>query len=47
MKLSGLPTLGEVIERQREDPEFKEAWDRSAFARQVATRIVRYRADRG
>ncbi len=28
MKLSGLPTLGEVLERQREDPEFKEAWDR-------------------
>jgi hypothetical protein len=37
MKLSELPALGEVIDRQREDPEFKEAWDRSAFAREVAT----------
>ena len=47
MKLSELPALGEVIDRQREDPEFLEGWDRSAFAREVAIRIVRYRADRG
>jgi ribosome-binding protein aMBF1 (putative translation factor) len=30
-----------------EDPEFREAWDRSVFAREVATRVVRYRAERG
>jgi hypothetical protein len=47
MKLSELPALGEVIDRQREDPEFREEWDRSAFAREVAIRIIRYRADRG
>jgi len=47
MKLSDLPALGEVIDRQREDPEFREQWDRAAFARDVAARIVRYRADRG
>ena len=40
MKLSELSTLGQVIDRQREDPEFREAWDRSAFAREVATRVV-------
>jgi DNA-binding XRE family transcriptional regulator len=47
MKLTELPTLGEVIDRQREDPEFREAWDRSAFAREVANRIIRYRAEHG
>ena len=47
MKLTELPTLGEVIDRQREDPEFREAWDRSAFAREVANRIIRYRAGHG
>jgi ribosome-binding protein aMBF1 (putative translation factor) len=47
MKLSELSALGEVVDRQHEDPEFRDAWDRSAFAREVAVRIVRYRADRG
>jgi ribosome-binding protein aMBF1 (putative translation factor) len=47
MKLTELATLGEVIDRQREDPEFRESWDRSAFAREVANRIIRYRADHG
>jgi ribosome-binding protein aMBF1 (putative translation factor) len=47
MKPSELSTLGQVIDRQREDPEFREEWDRSAFAREVATRVVRYRAQRG
>ncbi len=45
MKLSELPTLQEVVDRQREDPEFREEWDRSVFARDVAIRIVRYRTD--
>jgi ribosome-binding protein aMBF1 (putative translation factor) len=47
MKLSQMPALGEVIDRQRKDPEFREEWDRSAFAREVGIRIIRYRADRG
>ena len=47
MKLSELPALQEVVDRQREDPEFREEWDRSAFAREVAIRIARYRADHG
>ncbi len=47
MRLSELPALGEVIDRQREDPEFREVWDRSSFAREVAVHIIRYRAARG
>jgi ribosome-binding protein aMBF1 (putative translation factor) len=47
VKLSELPALQEVVDRQREDPEFREEWDRSVFAREVAFHIVRYRADRG
>lgn len=47
MKLSEMPTLKEVVDHQREDPEFREGWDRSAFAREVAIRIVRYRVDHG
>jgi hypothetical protein len=44
VKLSELPTLQTVVDRQREDPEFREEWDRTVFAREVAIRIVRYRA---
>ena len=47
MKLNEMPTLQAVVDRQREDPEFREEWDRTVFAREVAIRIVRYRADRG
>ncbi len=47
MKLSELSALAEVVDRQREDPEFRAEWDRSAFAREIAIRIARYRADRG
>jgi ribosome-binding protein aMBF1 (putative translation factor) len=46
VKLSKIPTLQEVVDRQREDPQSREDWDRSAFAREVAIRIVRYRAQR-
>ena len=47
MKLGDMPALREVVDRQREDPQFREEWDRSAFAREVAIRIVRYRAGHG
>jgi ribosome-binding protein aMBF1 (putative translation factor) len=47
MKLSELSTVGEVLDREAEDREFREEWDRSAFAREVAIRVVRYRAERG
>jgi ribosome-binding protein aMBF1 (putative translation factor) len=47
MKLSELSTLGEVIGRQAEDPEFREERDRSAFTREAAIRRVRCRVERG
>lgn len=45
MKLSELKTAAEVLEERREDPDFRAEWDRTAFARDVALRIVRYRAE--
>ena len=30
-----------------QDPEFRAAWDRTAFARDVALRVVAYRAEHG
>jgi ribosome-binding protein aMBF1 (putative translation factor) len=45
MKLSKLRTAAEVTEDQRQDPEFRAEWDRTAFAREVALRILRYRTE--
>ncbi len=39
--------LDEVIEGHRQDAEFREAWDKTAFAQEVAIRIVKYRTDNG
>ena len=48
MKLSELKTIDQVIEeRRKSDPPFKSEWDATAFAREVATALVKYRADRG
>jgi ribosome-binding protein aMBF1 (putative translation factor) len=47
MKLSELKPLDQVIEEHREDSEFRAEWDRMAFARDVANRVVRYRTERG
>jgi ribosome-binding protein aMBF1 (putative translation factor) len=44
MKLSELKTAEQVLDDRRQDPEFAAEWDRTAFARQVAARIVKYRA---
>lgn len=35
----------EVLRRRLEDPTFRREWDRSAFARAMALRVVTYRAD--
>jgi ribosome-binding protein aMBF1 (putative translation factor) len=43
MKLSELKGLDQVIEENRDDPEFRAEWDRFAFAREVANRVVAYR----
>lgn len=45
MKISELKTAAQVIEEQRQDPAFRAEWDRTAFARDVALRILRYRTD--
>ena len=47
MKLSEMKSLGQSIEEHRGDPEFRAEWDRTAFARDVANRVVRYRTERG
>jgi ribosome-binding protein aMBF1 (putative translation factor) len=45
MKLSELKTTEQVLDEQQQDPEFRAEWDRTAFARDVALRIVRYRTE--
>ncbi|KLL12806.1 helix-turn-helix transcriptional regulator [Protofrankia coriariae] len=47
MKISDLKLLDQVIEEQREDAEFRDEWDRMAFARDVANRMLRYRTEHG
>ena len=47
MKLSDMKPLDQVIEEHREDREFRTEWDRTAFARTVANRVVRYRTEHG
>ncbi len=45
MKLSDMKTAGEALAEDLEDPRFREEWERTAFAREVATRVVAYRAE--
>lgn len=41
-------SVDEVIERyKRDDPEFREIWDRPAFARDVSLAVLHYRAEYG
>ena len=47
MKLTELKTADQVLDERRQDPEFAAEWDRTAFARDVATRVARYRAEHG
>jgi len=47
MKLSEMKTIDAVIDDHRQDPEFRAEWDRLAFARQVAVRVLEYRTGRG
>ncbi len=47
MKLSEMKSLDQVIEKHGQDPEFRAEWDRLAFAREVANRVVTYRAEHG
>lgn len=47
VKLSELATTSEVLAEELKDPEFAAEWDRTAFARAVAERVLRYRTDQG
>jgi DNA-binding XRE family transcriptional regulator len=40
-----IPLDQEIENARRSDPGFRKLWDDSAFAREVALKIVRYRAD--
>jgi DNA-binding XRE family transcriptional regulator len=45
VKASDLPGHDEVLADQLDDPEFHQEWDRSAFARAVANRVIAYRVE--
>lgn len=35
----------QILDDQLHDPEFRHEWDKTAFARDVAVQVVKYRAD--
>jgi ribosome-binding protein aMBF1 (putative translation factor) len=45
MKLDDMKPAREVLAKDLEDPKFREEWERTALAREVATRVVAYRAE--
>jgi DNA-binding XRE family transcriptional regulator len=45
MKLSDLPTADEVLAENLRDPAFRAEWERTAIAREVAKRLIAYRAE--
>jgi DNA-binding XRE family transcriptional regulator len=45
MKASELKTYEEALAEDLKDPAFRRAWNRTALARAVATRLVQYRAE--
>lgn len=44
-KPGGLKTHGELIADELQDDGFREEWNRLAFARAVAVKVIEYRAD--
>lgn len=47
MKITDLTSINQIIAEDRSrDPEFAAEWDRSAYARDIAIAVLRYRADR-
>lgn len=46
MKLSEMKTNDELIAEQMTDPAFRAEWERTAVARAVALRVLRYRSER-
>jgi ribosome-binding protein aMBF1 (putative translation factor) len=48
MKIADLKTSEQLVaERRQQDPEFREAWDRLAVAREIAVQVLRYRTENG
>lgn len=47
MKLSDLTPATKVLATQLEDPAFRDEWERTALAREVALRVTQYRAEHG
>ncbi|MGH2412056.1 MAG: helix-turn-helix transcriptional regulator [Chloroflexota bacterium] len=45
MKLSDLKTAAEVLTDQLKDPSFREEWERTALARDVALRVTAFRVE--
>jgi ribosome-binding protein aMBF1 (putative translation factor) len=45
VKASDLPSHGEVLAEQLRDPAFRDEWDRTTFAREVAKRVIAYRVE--
>lgn len=45
MNVSDMPTYEEVLARGLENPEVRKEWERTAFARAVADRVVAYRTE--
>ncbi len=42
-----LKTHGELVADELQDDDFREEWERLAFARAVAVKVIEYRADHG
>lgn len=47
MKITDLRTYDDALADHLADPEQRAEWDRSAFAREVAVHLVRYRSEHG
>ena len=47
LKRSDLKTADDVLAEHLEDPEFRKEWNRTALARAVGIRLLRYRAKMG
>ncbi|MET7668195.1 hypothetical protein [Micromonospora luteifusca] len=47
MKLSDMKTVDEAVREHNQDAEFRAEWDRTAFARKVATSVVAFRTKKG
>jgi ribosome-binding protein aMBF1 (putative translation factor) len=42
-----MKTANDSLKKRLRDPEFRQAWERTALARAVALRLVEYRAENG